>query len=446
MAEAGIIHHFNQLGHAMPDQWRQFPQGFLWGAATASHQVEGDNSNNDWWQWEQAPGHIVDGTRSGQAAKWWSGRAEEDLTLAAEMGHNAHRMSLEWSRLEPSPGIYDDAAFARYRKILSTMQELGMSRSVTIYHFTLPQWVAARGSWTSPGIVEQFARFAQECVLRLGDLVDWWATINEPMMGYLGRRWPPGAGSLASSLKAAANLLRAHHEAFLRCKDQSPDAQIGIVLNIPSIQPAGERAADRGVASIQDWLMNEMMLRAVEQGELSLPLATRREALHAGPGASDWFGLNYYGRHLMRFTPTKPADFFGEQVQDGVRSDEGNWGEIYPQGLTDGLLRLARFGKPLFVTENGIFDNQDTQRPAYLVRHVRATYDALQQGADVRGYFHWTLVDNFEWAEGWTTRFGLIEVDPETQQRQPRRSASVFQEVIDKNGITPQLWKDVVGI
>jgi beta-glucosidase len=154
-----------------------FPAGFLWGAATSSHQVEGGNDGNDWWDWEAA-GRVARGETSGNAAEWWTGRAEEDLKRAADMGHNAHRMSLEWSRLEPQPGHWNDAAFERYRAIVGTMRDLGLTPSVTLHHFTLPRWAARAGGWKNRGIVERFAWFARVCARRLADLVDTWATIN----------------------------------------------------------------------------------------------------------------------------------------------------------------------------------------------------------------------------------------------------------------------------
>jgi beta-glucosidase len=212
-----------------------------------------------------------------------------------------------------------------------------------------------------------------------------------------------------------------------------------------TIDPSRPRALDRLAAGMQDWIMKGMTLKALERGVLPPLLSWRFDRLPAGPGAVDWHGVNYYGRHLVRFDVRQPGMLFGRHVHQGVRSEKGDWGEIYPEGLTRELLRLGRYGKPLFVSENGIFDNDDSRRPAYLLRHIRATHDAIRKGADVRGYFHWSLVDNFEWAEGWSTRFGLIEVNPATQERRVRRSAQIYEQVIRANGITPELWQAVVG-
>jgi beta-glucosidase len=277
--------------------------------------------------------------------------------------------------------------------------------------------------------------------------VDWWATINEPLIlvygAYVGERWPPGLGSFRLGLQAAANLLRGHHDAYSAIKREHPQAQVGIVVNLPVVDPARDSIIDSNIARVQDWLMNGATLEAFERGRLPLALSAAREELKGGAGASDWFGLNYYGRHLIQFDRTRPDLGFGAQVQEGVRSERGDWGEIYPEGLTRGLRRLATFGKPLFVTENGIYDNHDTRRPSYLLRHLQATHDAIQEGADVRGYFHWSLVDNFEWAEGWSTRFGLLGVNPATQERFARGSARLYERVIRANGITEEMWREV---
>jgi beta-glucosidase len=410
-----------------------FPAGFLWGAATSSHQVEGGNDGNDWWDWEAA-GRVARGETSGNAAEWWTGRAEEDLKRAADMGHNAHRMSLEWSRLEPQPGHWNDAAFERYRAIVGTMRDLGLTPSVTLHHFTLPRWAARAGGWKNRGIVERFAWFARVCARRLADLVDMWATINEPTIllykAYNERSWPP-AGSPRDAPRVLANLLRAHCAACIAVKEEQPDAHIGIVLNLPAIDPARpDNLLDRAVSRVQDGLFNGQVLRALAHGILHAPLSFTREHLPGDPNVADWYGLNYYGRHRMRFTPSSPLTLFGREVQHEVAEVSTTWGDPHPQGLTRHLLRIATLGRPVYVTENGINDASDSVRPRYLANHVGAVRDAIAAGADVRGYFHWSLIDNFEWAEGWAPRFGLIALDRETQERKVRGSAEVYAAII----------------
>jgi beta-glucosidase len=426
--------------HAVSERPSRFPDGFLWGAATSSHQVEGDNVDNDWWDWEQVPGHVVDGTRSGAAAMWWDGRAEDDLARAAELGHNAHRFGLEWSRLEPSPGVFDLTAFARYRAIFEHARALGMSIMVTLNHFTLPRWAAESGSWLARETVERFAAFASRCASTLGDVVDRWATLNEPnvlaLMGYAGDRWPPGLGQVGAFARALANMMRAHAAGYRAVHEVLPDASVGIVLSLPSFVGARPRRSDATAAAGQDWIFNGVVLAALDRGRLLPPLALGPKRIDGLARSFDWIGVNYYGRYHVQFDPSAPQRAFGRHIDVGnVKTETNDWGAPHPAGLTEQLVRLSRFAVPLFVTENGVYDNDDRVRPGYLVEHVRAVHAAIESGADVRGYFHWSLIDNFEWAEGWSTRFGLIGLDPGTQERTVRGSASVFARICRANGV-----------
>jgi len=404
-----------------------FPVGFLWGAATSSHQVEGDNTRNDWHDWERA-GRIHDGTTSGRAAEWWNGRAEEDLRRAADLGHNAHRLSLEWSRLEPEEGRFDDAAFDRYAQILGAARGLGIRAMVTVNHFTLPRWAAARGGWLHGELPRRFARYAAECTRRLSDRVELWATLNEPavlaIQAYAGRQWPPGKGSLVAFGRALGNMMRAHGRAHRAMHEAASGVRVGIVVNMPYFEAhRPEASVDQWAAAAQDFAFNESTLRALR----------RRRRF-------DWVGLNYYGRYRVKFDPRAAGTAFGRHVQDdNTRTEHTDWGEPHPAGLTSQLLRLAELGVPVYVTENGIYDNVDAVRPRFLVEHVRAVHEALDRGADVRGYFFWSLVDNFEWAEGWSTHFGLLALDRETQERTPRPSAQVYARICRANGVPDEL-------
>lgn len=415
-----------------------FPPNFWWGCATSSHQVEGDN-NNDWTRWETRVGAIADGTRSGPAARWWSGAAEDDLDVAASWGHNATRMSVEWSRLEPEPGHFDEAAFERYAAILRHAGERGLSRLVTLNHFTLPNWIADHGAWLSPDIIPAIARFSRACATRLGGEVDRWATLNEPslvaLMGYAEHRWPPGLRDPRAFGPALTNMLRAHVAMTRAVKDVRPDAAVGLVLNMPVFDAARSNLADRGLAWLQDQAVSGVVLRALETGRMWPPIGVgqRVEGL---VGSVDWLGLNYYGRYEVRLSAGAYGQAFGAHVQpESVRLGDTDWGQPYPEGLLRGLRRLAPFGVPLLVTENGMHTDDDERRARYLRSHIAAAGDALAEGLDLRGYFHWSLVDNFEWAEGWRPRFGLLALDLETGKRTPRPSAEVFARICRNNGI-----------
>lgn len=410
-----------------------FPEGFLFGAATSSHQVEGGNVHNDWWDWEQA-GKIADGSTSGDAAGWWDGKAEEDLAEAARLGHRAHRMSLEWSRLEPEPGRFDADAFERYREILRFAASRDLAILLTLNHFTLPRWIAKMGGWTHPNVPALFEGFAARAATELGPHVSLWATLNEPSvlayMGYAGDRWPPGKGSMLACFTALRHMLDAHALGYEALHRALPQPRVGVVLNLPLFAPADpERALDRWAAKAQDWAFNGAALHALTEGRYLFPLSALPKDAPRVRRSCDWVGLNFYGRFDVRFDPSAAGEAFGRHVQEPtVRTAHNDWGQPDPRGMVRQLERLSALGVPLYVTENGTYD--EAQRDAFLRSHLEALAEGVRGGLDVRGYFVWSLVDNFEWAEGWETRFGLLALDRETQARTVRETAHTYASII----------------
>lgn len=423
----------------------RFPEGFLWGAATAAHQNEGMNVHNDFWAWEQAGNHTADGTVSGQAADWWN-RAEEDFDRAAELGLNTLRLSVEWSRIEPAPGKWNVAALGRYREMLQALRQRGIRPMVTLHHFTNPRWLSDRGGWLRPEVVPAFARYAAHVAEALGDLCDSWCTLNEPAVyaafAYILGRWP-GETGLLPFIRVTRHQFRAHAAAYRAVRDVRPNARVGLVQHFAGFEPSdpGSRG-DRLVAAVRDIALNWRLVEGVVTGRLKLPYGLGLRRHQGALNSSDFIGVNYYGRHPLRFDGGSPGTLFASPGQ--VRPERAwpvPWQdrEIDASGLERFLVRLARYGKPLFVTENGVADAEDGVRPGFILTHLAALHRALRKGADVRGYYHWTLVDNYEWAEGWTTRFGLFALDPKTQVRTPRPSARLFQEVVRANAITEDL-------
>ncbi|MBN1658606.1 MAG: glycoside hydrolase family 1 protein [Anaerolineae bacterium] len=417
----------------------EFPPGFLWGTATAAHQVEGNNTNNDWWQFETRPGTIWHDDRSGLACNWWAD-AESDFDLMAAMGHNTHRLSIEWSRIEPEEGRYDPAAIARYRDMLTALHRHSLEPMVTLFHFSTPLWLARQGGWSNPAVISHFRRFAHHAVDQLGDLVRLWCTINEPnvyaAVGYLYGEHAPGQRSLPLYFRVLRHELLAHAAAYRVIRAFDAEARVGIVKNIQVFQPLDPDHTPSALAArFLDYLFNEITLHAVHDGRLCFPLAFPPTTHGPLVDSLDFFGLNYYSRQrvslaggpLMRPTP-------GAEISDFGR--HGTYGEIYPAGLYQTIQRVARFGKPIYITENGLPDADDDQRPRFLVTHLAAMQRAIAQGADVRGYYHWSFTDNFEWAEGWALRFGLVHLDPTTQLRTPRPSAALYSRIIAENAIT----------
>ncbi|MBN1955808.1 MAG: glycoside hydrolase family 1 protein [Anaerolineae bacterium] len=426
----------------MPEATFHFPSDFVWGCATAAHQVEGHNSNNDWWAWEQVEDHVEDGRRSGLACDWWA-RAEEDLARAAELGQTGHRLSVEWSRIEPAEGRFDTAALDRYREILRAARTLGIEPLVTLHHFTLPLWLAEMGGWEHPRAVPLFDRYVAHVVEALGEFCDFWCTINEPnvvvSLGHIAGIFPPGQRGFGAAMKAGRSMMRAHAAAYRRIHALQPPARVGFAHNMRILDPANRRSPlDRWAAGLQDRFFNQTFLTAVDRGWWQLPLGF-------GPALRlrktlDWVGLNYYTRDLVAFDRHRPEEMFGRRShKEEAELLDGGYGEFYPQGMGRCLRRLAPLGLPIYITENGIPDDDDDQRPRYLLTHLYQVWETIQHNYPIMGYYHWSLVDNFEWAKGWTLRFGLIEVDPDSQARTPRRSAYLYRDICRANAITPAM-------
>jgi beta-glucosidase len=416
----------------------RFPDSFLWGTATAAHQVEGGNHANDWWAWEQVPGHIKNNDRSDPACEHYQ-RFATDFDLLRSLNQNAHRLSVEWSRIEPAPGEFSSTALAHYRDVLQALRDRGMEPLVTLHHFTNPTWIAAAGGWEGPETAEYFARFAQRVADELGGLARYWITINEPTViayqGYIRGEWPPGKRNLGAAVRALVNLLRGHWLAYARVKERHPGLQLGLAHHLRVFDPARPFAPqDRAVAAAFNRVFNGTILKSLRLGRLVLPLTQAGRA--SGPRHSqDFIGVNYYTRELVKFNRRYRAELFGERVLPaGAARSDLSW-ELYPDGLYRTLLSLRRERLPIFVTENGIADRSDAMRPDYLLTHLDAMRRAIEAGAPVRGYFHWTCFDNFEWAEGYGARFGLIACDPVTQERRLRPSARLYAQICLTNQV-----------
>lgn len=428
-----------------------FPAGFLWGTATSAHQVEGGNVHNQWWEFEQVPGNIHHGDRSGAAADHWN-RYEQDLDLARELGTNSYRFSVEWSRIEPEEGVIDEAALQHYSDVVDACLARGITPMVTLFHFSLPTWLTHEGGFTWKKAPARFERFARLVAARLGDRVDLWCTINEPMVyvagGYLAGVFPPGReGDMKDTLGVVVGMVRAHMRAYKAVHDadrvdadgDGKAAMVGIAKHQRVLEPH-----DRG--DLRDHLMtnvartffNDLFLLAVTKGRVVIRLPGGHRFGFRIPfmkPALDYFGLNYYSRDIVEYDPSQPGGF-GRRVKEGAPVTELGW-EIYPEGLHTVIMEAATYGLPIYITENGLADADDDQRPAFVRDHLAQVARAIGDGADVRGYFHWSLMDNFEWHEGFEPRFGLFEVDYATQTRTLREGGRVYGEIARRNALPP---------
>ncbi len=429
-----------------------FPDGFRWGVATSSHQYEGGNTNNQWYAWEQA-GHIRSGDRCGLACDWWA-NAERDFDRAQAMGLNALRLSLEWSRIEPRMDEWDAEALQRYRQMLQALHERGIEPMVTLHHFTDPLWFTARGGFLAGDAPERFERYVTHAVEALGDLCDFWCTINEPniyaIVGYQIGRFPPGHhGDLRNTIRVQASMARAHAAAYHAIHRLQPAARVGWAQNFGMFDPIRPTSRlDRFIAHMAEISFNDLFPRAIQTGAASFPYNLFAGDLRKVQGTCDYAGINTYYRDLVGLDLRQPWQPFKRIVASGAPlSDQPigiSWGEVYPQGIARAARLLAPLGKPIYVTESGVADRADRLRPWQIAAGVRAMHEAIAEGIDLRGYYHWSLVDNFEWAEGWSTRFGLIALDPETQERTPRRSAAFYSAIAQANALTLEMLREYV--
>jgi beta-glucosidase len=374
-----------------------FPEGFVWGVAAASHQIEGGNWNNDWWAFEHAPGTpCVE--PSGDCTDSYH-RYSDDIALVHDLGFASYRFSIEWSRIEPEDGEFSRAALDYYRRMIAECHERGVQPAVTFHHFSNPRWLAAMGGWANDEVVDRFARYCERTVEHVGDLITIGCTINEPnivsLMGYLVGAFPPGHNDMDEYVRVNENLKAAHRRAYEVLKSGPGDFPVGSCI------------------AMGDWW--------------------------APPGADDALERTRYMHEGQHLEITAGDDFVGVQAYSRTRLDERGMPlgpeagvevvqsmgyEFWPAALEVAIRHAAAVsGAPIYVTENGLGHEDDTRRVAYVTDALEGLGRCLADGIDVRGYFYWSLLDNFEWALGYGPKFGLVAVDRESFRREPKPSA-----------------------
>lgn len=438
-----------------------FPADFLWGAATSAYQVEGsplaDGAGASiWHRFAHTPGRVAHGENGDVACDHYR-RFEDDVALMRALGHNAYRFSISWSRVLPAgTGAVNPAGLDFYRRLVDRLGEAGIQPVATLYHWDLPAALDDRGGWLNPESPAWFAEYARVLFEALDGRVRMWTTLNEPWVvtdgGYLHGVLAPGHANLFEAPRAAHHLMQAH-AAAVRVYREIGRHRIGLVLNIEPKHPASDRAEDHAAAQRADAYMNRHFGDPAILGRYPEELA---EIYGAGwPNYSanevaalrtpiDFLGLNYYTRSVVRAGDGYPTSSLKLRQLHSTYT-ETDW-EVYPDGLRGTLLWLhERYGGlPLYVTENGaaFYDPpraedgrvDDPLRVSYFKHHLRAVAEARQRGADVRGYFAWSLFDNFEWSLGYAKRFGIVHVDFETLARTPKASALFLREVIRSRG------------
>lgn len=406
----------------MPNSRRQttlrFPKDFLFGTATAAHQIEGDNIHSDWWHWEQG-GRLP--CQSDKACDSWH-RWQEDIDLAKSLHTNAYRFSLEWARIEPEEGKFDLEALKHYEEEIRYLHAQGMKAVLSIWHVTLPQWFAHKGGFAKRINLWYFSRFVKYVLDNLKTYPDVWITLNEPSHTYVGAAyiagtWPPGRKSIILALRAFFNLVFVHKVIYRLIHEHDQKAEVGVTFPMTCFEYFGKNPLLFTFRFFADLILNRSFLLLVRNN-------------------LDFIGLNYYAMHRFKwwdFLPKKITRSVAEKIMLGKRSDLGV--PVYPRGLYKLIMELNKFGLPIYVTENGVATANDTRRIAYIADHLEWLWQAIKDGADVRGYLYWTLMDNYEWAFGYEPKFGLCATDFQTFARKPRPSAKFYAGICKRNAL-----------
>lgn len=401
-----------------------FPKDFLWGTAVSAHQTEGNNTNSDWWHWEvyKDLGRQFPLESSGIACDSYN-RYEEDFDLCQKLNNNAIRLSIEWARIEPREGFYDERALQHYKKVLNAARSRGLKTFVTLHHFTNPIWFTKKGGFLNLKSPEIFSRYAKVCAQELGHLCDVMLTINEPqvyaLMSYTTGVWPPNKKNLFYSLIVQINLMRVHIRSYLKIKQVDKNIPVGIVKNIVwyDTDPVQSKFADKIIAKFIYFMNADFFLRPIIK-------------------KCDLIGLNYYFTNRIVGLKRKNADDFV--------SDLGWW--IYPIGLKNVLLDLKKYNIPIYITENGVADSNDTIRESFVFQMLEKAYEAIKEGVNLKGYFYWSLIDNYEWHHGFWPRFGLVEIDRnDNLKRKMRKSSEFYSEICKTNSLIEPKIKVKIG-
>ncbi|MGI5439083.1 GH1 family beta-glucosidase [Streptomyces shenzhenensis] len=433
------------------------PHDFLWGTATSAYQIEGAVAEDGrtpsiWDTFSHTPGRIDNGDHGDVACDHYH-RWREDIDLMRRLGTNAYRLSIAWPRVLPGgDGPVNPEGLAFYDQLVDGLLEAGITPSVTLYHWDLPQVLQDRGGWPERDTAEHFAAYTQAVAARLGDRVHHWATLNEPScsawIGHLEGTMAPGLTDLTAAVRASYHLLLGHGLAVQALRAAAPDAEIGIVNNLSTVHPAGDRPEDEAAARRHDGHVNRWWLDPVHgrgfpadmREVYGVDLPERPGDLETIAAPLDWLGLNYYFPARVTDDPAGPAPHARSVRRPGVPRTGMDW-EIDASGIETLLLRLTHeYGaRRIYVTENGCAypdvirpdgTVDDPERQDYLVEHLAACASAARKGAPLAGYFAWSLLDNFEWAYGYDKRFGLVHVDYRTQQRTIKNTGHRYTDII----------------
>lgn len=420
----------------------KFPENFLWGASTAAHQAEG-NQRNNWSRWESeiaeqlaesakdrledvVPDWELIKDQASKSNNYISGiaadhyrRYEEDFDIMERLNFNAYRFSVEWSRIEPEPGRYDQEALHHYRRMVLALKRRGIEPILCLHHFTDPIWLEESDGWYNPAVVEYFAGFAAKVAEYMGRDVRFYITDNEPgtylLMRYLGGgiwpKWPMMEANMLHGYRYLRNVIKSHRAAYRRIKEVNPEAQVGMAHGVVNFSLERRDPFTLAAKAIFEYLPVGYLLNRLKN-------------------CTDLIGVNYY-INLRICSKLRPLRQWAREGVEGAPKNDLGW-SIYPEGIYHVTQHLKKYDLPMIVTENGLPDTRDRYRAEFIEEHLHWLYKSIEDGADIRGYLHWSLLDNYEWSEGFWPQFGLVAVDRNTMERKVRPSAYIYRDLIER--------------
>jgi len=421
-----------------------FPKNFMWGTATAAHQVEGNNTNNNWYAWEHqkdsnGKSRIHNNDKSGIAANHWN-LYRDDISLMNDLGVGYYRFSVEWSKIEPESGIINEEALEHYRDVCIALIDSGLTPVITLHHFSHPIWFEELGAFEKEENIEHYIRFSELVFNKLSDIVPIWCTINEPAVyvtqGYFNGVFPPGKKDPLLAGYVMRNLLNAHVQVYqhLKTLPNGANVQIGLVKNITQLDPLRRwHILDWYFSGILNDVFTNSTLNLFSKGEFDFYLPAMANISYKNYDAInslDFIGLNYYSRWHVKGQLNLAEPFTFELRPQDIQTDMPY--AIYPEGFYKAVKTIAKLNVPIIITENGIADNKDDRRSLFIKRYLYALFKTIEEGYDIRGYFYWSLMDNFEWAEGYMMKFGLYDVDFNTQKRTLRSGSQSFVNIVNQ--------------
>jgi beta-glucosidase len=392
----------------------KFKEDFLFGVSTSAYQIEGGNVSSDWYYWEKKKGY----EECGISTDFWN-RFREDVSIMNELGINIHRMSVEWSRIEPREGETNWKAIERYREILTEHKRKGIKTMLVLHHFTLPYWFSKNNSFLRDENMKYFENYVSLIARELKDYVDYFGTISEPVvwatMGYYLGVYPPGIKSTRLFYKAYKAILKAHSVAYHTVKSEAQNKDVGMIVNYSDVVPIHNRGVDKVLARCVNKFLNDEILNGLLYGKV---LGKKIEGLE---NSIDFLGLNYYTRIYTCIFGSKP-------YLEGERLTQRGWG-VYPDGIKNGIKFYSSLNKPIIITENGIATDDENWRKEFITSHLEKIYDTLVEGYKVNGYLYWSYIDNFEWEMGYGPKFGLVGFDKKSLKRNLKESAYFYSRI-----------------